>query len=326
MQAPEFWHRRGWEAAALAPAGLIVDLAGRWRRAHASPWVAPVPVVCVGNLIVGGAGKTPTVLALASWLRRRNVAVHLLTRGYGGALAGPVRVDPAIHDFLSVGDESLLLAQAAPSWVAQDRAAGAQAAIAAGAGLILMDDGLQNPSLHQDLRLIVVDGGYGFGNRRVLPAGPLRENLRRGLARADAAILIGEDRTGAAELLAELPLVRAFLKPRAPVTGRVLAFAGIGRPQKFFESLRAVGAEPVECASFPDHHAYREGEIAALLDRADATSARLVTTAKDAVRLPPGLRPRIAVLEVDLAWASEADAAVIEGLLDPLIASRTVRP
>ncbi|HVJ53761.1 MAG TPA: tetraacyldisaccharide 4'-kinase [Aliidongia sp.] len=315
MRAPEFWTRRGWESAALAPAAALFDTAGRIKRALATPWRAPVPVVCVGNLTVGGAGKTPVVLALAQAL---GVNVHLLTRGYGGSLAGPVRVDPARHDFRAVGDEPLLLARAAPTWVARDRAAGAKAAVAAGAGLILMDDGLQNPSLRQDLRLIVVDGGYGFGNGRVLPAGPLREDLRRGLARVHGAILVGDDRAGAGARLAGLPMARARLAPRNEIAGRVLAFAGIGRPRKFFETLEAIGAELVERVGFPDHHPYGAAEIEALLARAEALRATPVTTAKDAIRLPPGLRERVAVLEIELAWASVADEAAIMDLLTRL--------
>jgi tetraacyldisaccharide 4'-kinase len=314
MRAPEFWRRNGWAATALGPLGLLYDLAGRWRR-RATPWRAPVPVICIGNLVVGGAGKTPVVLALAKSLKQRGIAVHLLTRGYGGSSAGPLLVDPARHDFRSVGDEALLLAEAAPTWVARDRAEGARAAVAAGARLILMDDGLQNPSLHQDLKLIVVDGGYGFGNGRVLPAGPLREDLERGLARVHAAILIGENTAGAE--FAGQPVAKARLVPREGFSGRALAFAGIGRPEKFFDTLAALGAELVETVSFPDHHPYREGEIAALLQRAAAADAIAITTAKDRVRLPLALRDAVAVLRVDLGWASEADAASIESLLIP---------
>jgi tetraacyldisaccharide 4'-kinase len=317
MRAPEFWRGSGWAASALGPLGFLYDLAGRWRRRTTTPWRAPVPVICVGNLVVGGAGKTPVVLALAKVLSRRGVAVHLLTRGYGGSEAGPIRVDPARHDFRAVGDEALLLAEAAPTWVAHDRAAGAKAAAAAGARLILMDDGLQNPTLHQDLRLIVVDGGYGFGNGRVLPAGPLREDLRRGLARVHGAIVIGENRTDAR--FGALPVAHARLAPRGGFTGRALAFAGIGRPGKFFETLATLGVDLVETIDFPDHHPYRESEITALLDRANAAGAVAITTEKDRVRLPPALRDAVATLAIDLAWASEADAVLIEALSDGVV-------
>ena len=185
--APLFWEKPpGLLADLLLPIGTAWDIAGRLRRALSHSYRAPVPVLCVGNLVAGGAGKTPVALALSDWLRERGVAVHVVTRGYGGRLRGPLRVDPTRHDALAVGDEALLLALHAPCWVASDRAAGVRAAVAAGARAILLDDGFQNPAVAKTLGLIVVDAAYGFGNGRVIPAGPLRENLRGGLARADA--------------------------------------------------------------------------------------------------------------------------------------------
>ena len=174
MRAPEFWARDGGFAALLAPLGLSYDLAGRLHRALARPHSVPVPVICVGNLVAGGAGKTPLVIALVEALATRGQRAYCLTRGYGGCEAGPVRVDPAAHDAKRVGDEALLLARIAPTWVARDRAAGARAASAAGAGIIVMDDGFQNPHIAKDLSLLAVDGAYGFGNAKVMPAGPLR--------------------------------------------------------------------------------------------------------------------------------------------------------
>jgi len=221
----------------------------------------PVPVVCVGNLVAGGAGKTPVALALADWLVERGVPAHFVTRGYGGRLRGPMRVDPIRHDALAVGDEALLLALRAPCWVARARSAGVRAAVAAGAGAILFDDGFQNPTVDKTLALVVVDAAYGFGNGRVIPAGPLRENLRGGLARADAVVLVAGE--GDASDTERLLTARGMLTLRAvlaPVGAErligscVLAFAGIGRPEKFFATLRALGAVVVGARAFPDHH------------------------------------------------------------------------
>ncbi|GGF16112.1 tetraacyldisaccharide 4'-kinase [Aliidongia dinghuensis] len=324
MHAPEFWRRRGWPSLALTPAALAFGAAGRLRHALAHPATAPVPVLCVGNLVVGGAGKTPLVIELARLLGERGHRPHILTRGYGGALAGPVRVDPAEQDFRAVGDEALLLAAAAPTWVARDRPAGARAAAAAGAELILMDDGLQNPSLAKNLAFIAVDAGYGFGNGRVMPAGPLREPQRRGLERVQAAVLIGEDREGLGAILARrLPVARARLVPdgdAAPWRGRrAVAFAGIGRPQKFFDSLTDLGVDLVAGIGFPDHHAYRRDELADLIAQAERAEAAVVTTAKDWVRLPADLRPRVETLPVRLAWAGAEDQALIERLVLSLL-------
>ena len=324
MRAPEFWQHRGPLSTALLPAALLYDAIGSWRRRRARPAQAGVPVLCVGNLVAGGAGKTPLTLALAEELIRRGTAPAILTRGYGGSLAGPVRVDPARHGYRAVGDESLLLATAAPTYVARDRAEGARLAVAEGAEALLMDDGLQNRSLAQHVRLIAIDGGYGFGNGRVMPAGPLREGLDAGLARIHGAVLIGEDRFRLADTLARrLPLVRAALRPRADAAiwaGRkVLAFAGIGRPRKFFDTLAALGAELVVGKSFPDHHPFTAAEIAGLLAEAEAAQAVAVTTAKDRLRLPPGFADRIETLDVALCWTSDADRRIVETLIAPLL-------
>ena len=325
MQAPEFWRRRGWPAWALEPAAQTYAAAGALRRALAHPVRATVPVLCVGNLVAGGAGKTPVTLELARLLTAAGHRPHILTRGYGGALSGPVRVDPTSHDFRAVGDEALLLAAAAPTWVAHDRPAGARAAAAAGAELILMDDGLQNPSLIKDLALMVVDAGYGFGNGRVMPAGPLREPRPRGLARAQAAVLIGKDTAGfGADLARDLPVARARLVPSGDIAQwhgrRVVAFAGIGRPQKFFDSLIALGVELIAGIGFPDHHPYRPEEMTDLIGQAEQAGATAVTTTKDWVRLPADLRARVETLAVQLAWAGPDDEALIQRLIQPVLA------
>ncbi len=320
MRAPDFWTTNGRAAKLLAPASLAVDLAGRVRRGVVRPKRAPVPVICVGNLVAGGAGKTPVVLALIRLLRERGLGVHVLMRGYGGRERGPLRVDPETHGAAEVGDEALLAARQAPTWVARHRPAGAAAAAGAGAEAIVMDDGFQNPSLAKDLCLLVIDGDFGLGNGRILPAGPLREAPGRALARANAVILIGEDRAGVTGWLAgRRPLIWANLVPgpgAADLAGRrVVAFAGIARPEKFFATLEALGAEVVERHGFADHHPYRDQEIAALLDRAVQLNALAVTTEKDAVRLAPEQRAQVSVLPVNVEWR---DRSPVIGLLDGL--------
>jgi tetraacyldisaccharide 4'-kinase len=324
--APLFWEKPpGLIADLLLPASAVWNAAGRMRRALSHPYRAAVPVVCVGNLVTGGAGKTPVALALSTWLLQRNIPVHVVTRGYRGRLRGPVRVDAAHHDASAVGDEALLHAAHTVCWVARDRAAGVRAAVEAGARVILLDDGLQNPAIAKTLSIIVIDAAYGFGNRRVIPAGPLREGLGDGLSRADAIVLLATDgEVGCGEpmpIFDRRPMTSAVL---APVAGerlagaRLFAFAGIGRPQKFFATVRALGADLAGTRQFPDHHPFRAAEIDALRRDAERAGARLVTTAKDIVRVPPGLRAGIEVLEVEIRWS---DPEALDRLMMPVLRS-----
>ncbi len=321
MRAPEFWHRRESPLAALlAPLGGLYDRAGRLRASLARPLKLARPVVCVGNLTAGGAGKTPVALSLAAWFQAAGRTPHFLLRGYLGRLKGPLRVDPASHSFREVGDEALLLAATAPTWVSRDRAAGAARAAAAGADPVIMDDGLQNPWLAKDLSLLVVDGGYGFGNGRVIPAGPLRETLPHALARVQAAVVVGPDERRLAALLAgRLPLLEAELVPDAAARAlsgkRVLAFAGIGRPQKFFATLEELGCRVMRRYGFADHHAYSPDEIMRLVEEAASLGAEPVTTEKDLVRFPEEARAMVKTVSVRLAWR---EPAALDRLLRPL--------
>lgn len=316
-RAPEFWTRSGLVSDLLAPLGWAHAALSAARRGVTQATQVSVPVICVGNLTAGGAGKTPVVLSLAATLRARGRQPQILSRGYGGSLSGPLRVDAAQHTSQQVGDEPLLLAAAAPTWIGADRVASARAAIAAGAELLLLDDGFQNPALHYDRALVVIDGGYGIGNGRVIPAGPLREPVARALGRADAVVIIGDIPQPLA--LGDVPVLRARLVPVAAddlKNARVFAFAGIGRPAKFFASLREIGAEIAATREFPDHHPYAEGELDALDAIAQAKAAMLVTTEKDWVRLPPAWRGKIRALKVALHWD---DDTALDRILAPVL-------
>ncbi|HUW79959.1 MAG TPA: tetraacyldisaccharide 4'-kinase [Acidocella sp.] len=306
MRAPAFWAKRGLLALALSPLGLITAMVTA-RRVRKRGFAPGIKVICVGNAGVGGSGKTTVVLDL---LARLSGPKFALTRGYGGDLAGPVLVIKNLHGAADVGDEAMLLVAAAPTIVARDRAAGARLALAEGASVIVMDDGLQNPALAKTLSFLVIDGGYGFGNGLLLPAGPLREPVAAAAARCQAAILIGEDETGAlAALPPSLLVLRADLVPDSKERlGRrpVIAFAGIGRPEKFFRSVLALGAEIVAAHAFPDHHVYDAHDSARLLGEASTKGAVLVTTAKDFVKLPKALRQASLVVGVRLSWHDEA--------------------
>jgi len=317
VRAPDYWRRRTVTPFVLLPVSWLYSLAGALRQRLAKPWRAPVPVVCAGNLVAGGAGKTPLALALADRLMASGVQVHFLTRGYGGRQTGPLRVDSKKHTFRDVGDEALLLARLAPTWVAHDRRAGAAAAVEAGAQIIVMDDGFQNPALVKDLSFIAVDGGYGFGNGLVMPSGPLREPIARGLARADAVVLIGDDRSEARERIhRDLPVLRARFEPGPEgelMAGKsILAFAGIGRPDKFFDTLRALGAELVEAVPYADHYVYKPDDLMWMAEIAATLGTKPVTTLKDWVRLPEEARLMVDTLSVTLEFA---DTSALDKLL-----------
>ncbi|GIL41034.1 tetraacyldisaccharide 4'-kinase [Roseiterribacter gracilis] len=312
MKAPGFWeHPDSALATILSPLGALYALGTRLRLLQKPRWKAPVPVICVGNATAGGSGKTPVVMALARMFIEQNFKVHIITRGYGGSIAGPARVVPKMHTADAVGDEALLLANVAPTWVARDRVAAARMAIDRGARILLLDDGFQDPSLKKSLSLLVVDGGVGFGNGKAIPAGPLREFPRDALRRADALVLMGTDATGLTERVRGIPILRARLLPtyRPELAGKnVYAFAGIGRPKKFVATLQQMGARIVGFRAFADHHKFSKGEQAELKEAAKKVRATLVTTTKDAVRLPPSFAD---VVEVRASFYDPSALAMV---------------
>jgi tetraacyldisaccharide 4'-kinase len=328
MRPPDFWftlpERPGWPSRLLQPLASLYARATARRLSAGRPVRLPVPVICIGNLNAGGTGKTPTAILLTGLLSAHRPVI--VSRGYGGLRqAVPVRVDPQQHEAADVGDEPLLLAAFAPVIVGRARVAAGQAAVAAGAGVILLDDGNQDPSLAKDLSIIVIDAAVRFGNQRCLPAGPLREPPGPGLARADLVLIIGADadRPGArawlAALAPTLPVAEARLDPLRtgmPWAGlRALAFAGIGRPEKMFATLRALGAEVLETVALDDHQPVSAALFQRLSARAKALDARLVTTEKDAARLTPAQRAEVLVLPVRLTLT---DGAALKAALGRL--------
>lgn len=327
MQAPKFWYRsRSWQAILLSPLGVLYAWATARRQKNARPTQIDIPVICIGNLNVGGTGKTPTTIAIAQMLTSRGIPVHIVSHGYGGSLQAVTQVDPRIHTADETGDEPLLMAAFAPTWVANERVEGARAAQNAGADLILLDDGFQDPSLTKDLAIVVVDAARGFGNRRCLPAGPLREPVHVGLKRADAVISIGEPeaqsqfRERSADQAGRITHLTASLKPIEMgmpwAEGRYLAFAGIGNPEKFFATLRGLGAPLVRTVALDDHQKLARPMIQRLMKEAQSMNAQLVTTEKDAARLPADLRSGILSLPVRLEFD---DANALKTLLEPVL-------
>jgi tetraacyldisaccharide 4'-kinase len=294
MREPAFWHRPpSWTSSLLMPLGALYGWVAA-QRMQRKGLDAGIPVLCIGNYHVGGAGKTPMVLALANMLRDLGETPVVLSRGYGGRLRGPIRVDPQRHVAEDVGDEPLMLARTVAVVVAHDRVAGVALARSQGATVIVMDDGFQNPAVAKDASLIVIDSDRGLGNGCVLPAGPLRAPLPPQLAHTDALIVVGNGAAAkvvAATIAAQgKPVLSAHLEPdeasRAALRGkRVLAFAGIGDPARFFRTLRSSGVEVVVERGFPDHHPFSQSEVETLIADAKRDSLTLVTTEKDLARL-----------------------------------------
>lgn len=321
MRAPDFWSRRrpSLLALSLARLGALYGAFTAWRMAQPGLRVE-IPVICIGNFVVGGAGKTPAAIAIAGLLQGMGERVAFLSRGYRGAGgAGAIAVDPDVHRAETVGDEPLLLARIAPCFVARDRRLAARAAIAAGASVLVLDDGLQSPALAKDLSLAVVDGGAGFGNGLCAPAGPLRAAPARQLPHVSAVVFVdgvSDASLPAHRAVAGKPILNARLEPDPVVAANlrnqnVLAFAGIGRPGKFFATLEALGAHVIVARSYADHHAYSPTQLEALLTEAARHGLTPVTTQKDFVRLPGAFAAKVAALPVALRFDDEREVIAL---------------
>lgn len=302
MKTPKYWQSNSLISKLLAPIGMIYGAATQLRLKLTKSPKAEVPVICVGNITAGGTGKTPVSLSIAKMLANDMFHPIFVTRGYGGRLQN-VLVNNKKHTAHDVGDEPLLLANQAPVVVNADRYEGAKLAVKEGADVVIMDDGFQNPSLHKDLSFLVFDGQYGIGNGKIIPAGPLRETLKNGVKRADALIILGKDKHNLAEKC-NLPVFFGHTEPLpTAISGqKVLAFAGIGHPQKFYHTLVSQGFEVAETIDFPDHHFYSHEELEKIVQKAKQLNAEIYTTSKDFVKIPPSMHKYINVLEVAVVW------------------------
>jgi tetraacyldisaccharide 4'-kinase len=317
MQKPDFWTKCGLLSNSLIPASWLYNTISKGARSRVCSWKAPIPVICIGNLTMGGTGKTTVAISICEKLVASGQNPHFLSRGYGRKNASTMKVDLTKHDISDVGDEPLLLAKFAPVWVNKDRVTAAKRACSEGATCIIMDDGFQNPGLFKDYSFLVFDGPYGIGNGRIFPAGPMREHLRDGCDRADTAVIIGKD-LGLISQTLTLPIANAEILPEKPLDlsdRKVAAFAGIGRPEKFFQTLREMGADLILKKSFPDHHCFSKMEIENLLLQASEVASDLYTTEKDYVRLPPEFQQLIKKVPIKLVWE---DPGIIDQALNGL--------
>ncbi len=325
MRAPWFWREQTLAARAvtlgLAPIAALYDAGQRARQRMTAPKQAPVPIICIGNATLGGVGKTPFAMALKGLLG--SDAIHFLTRGYGGTLLGPMRVHPSAHDAGEVGDEALVLARYGSVWVAKDRPAGAAAAAKAGAELIIMDDGFQNPTIEKTVSILLIDAAGADGNGKTFPAGPYREPLARARARADIIVYVGGDELAATTAAQEnnSPFAAWLAPDNPPEQAHVVAFCGIGQPQKFYATLKAAGFDIAEAASFPDHHRFSDQDLYALAQISAAKGAALITTEKDYVRLPDDFRTNVLVLPVVMKLNQPA---LLVETIKTIIASKAV--
>lgn len=307
MKAPQFWYEPNtWKAKFLYPLGYFYNLLTLLRGKLAKPQSYSCLTICIGNLNVGGTGKTPTTIALAQHFLKKGLQVHVVSRGYKGKFQGTFLVDPQKHKSDEVGDEPLLMSEFTSVWVSNKRKNGIAAAENAGAQIVLLDDGFQDPSFHKDFSLIVVDGEKGFGNKKCMPAGPLRENIVQGFKRADALVIVGQRIYKFDTFPTHLKIIHSTLKPIETgmnwKEGKYLAFAGIADPSKFFKTLRSLGANLIDCVALSDHKKL-DGQVLKRLERkANSAHAQLVTTEKDAVRLSNTYRKKVLSLPVRIEF------------------------
>ncbi len=309
MKTPRFWKDKNLISTLLLPLGWVYSGLTAARLKFKKSGKVNIPVICLGNITAGGSGKTPTAITLTKRLQKKGYHPYFVSRGYGGKLSGIILTKDSTYSAAEVGDEPLILSSIAPVSINPDRYQAALKAQEHGADMIIMDDGFQNPSLKKDISILIIDGGFGFGNQHPIPAGPLRENLQSGLKRANAALIIGEDKTNCAQEMKNLPLFHGKIKEIEPQTKptQVIAFAGIGRPEKFYQSLENCGMNIISRHDFPDHHFYTEKELQSLLNEAQEKKAELYTTAKDIVKIPLPLRPKFNVLEIEIEIEKEQE-------------------
>lgn len=303
MRTPSHWQNKNWLSLLLYPISCCYALATFFRLKMHKPYKSGVPVICIGNLTAGGVGKTPVAASIAQILKANGFNPFFVSRGYGGTLDHAL-VNINIHSASEVGDEPLLLARIAPVVINPRRDQAAKEAIENGADIIIMDDGFQNPYLYKNKSFLVIDGATGLGNQMPIPSGPLREFINQGIKRANGIIILGEDKHNCAAIAPHLPLIKGKIVPKLPPehTNDVIAFAGIGRPAKFYQSLKDCGFNIVKTFDFPDHHFYTNEELNEIIIQSENLGAKIYTTGKDIVKIPHKLLPHFNVLDIEIEW------------------------
>ena len=314
LKTPNFWFKKdSFLITILYPLSKLYIFFSKLRHQKTKAVSLKTPLICVGNATVGGAGKTPTSIAIAKLLKNLNLKPGFLTRGYGGETKGPFRVNALYHTAKQMGDESLILAQHTPTYVAKDRAKGGQKMDGLNLDALIMDDGYQNPSLKKDISFLVIDGQTGFGNDHVFPAGPLREPVEDAVERADALVIIGSPSDNVSKVLSttSVPIFPATVKSLFPENidkeTKLIAFSGIAFPDKFFNSLKDNGYHLLKKIPFADHHFYTEKDFSNLREKARSVGAKLITTEKDYVRLTKAQKKYVSYVPIELCWKNKKE-------------------
>ncbi len=315
FKAPKFWSKNdSYCSRLLSPIAKLYDIASKIKMNSVTPEKVNVPVVCVGNVVLGGAGKTPTVELVHNIIKQHNLTPHILTGGYGGYLKNVVRVDTTKHSYLQVGDEALLSAAICPTWVGSNRIASADAAILSGANVLIMDDGFQNNCIHKDFKILVVDSGQAFGNEMIFPSGPLRESVESGIKKSDIVLIIGPNNPQLEEKIltiqSGIPIFNAVMEVCSNndlhPSDKIIGFCCLGYPPKFHKTLQDLNLQIVDFIAFSDHHPYTITEIQKLIKASQNTGAKLVTTRKDYIKIPDVFKPEISVIDIKLSFTKNS--------------------
>ena len=308
LNRPKFWKTSNLLAKILTPLSFIYLVLFFCRKYLSRRRKVNIPVICIGNITAGGAGKTPVAISIAKFLISKDLKPHFLTRGYKGKLKGPTLVSNK-HSSADVGDEPILLSEVAPTWVSKNKIQGAKSALKSDADIIIMDDGLQNNTIHKDLSILVIDGGYGFGNNKLIPAGPLRESVKSSSTKIDFIVFVNDPAKNVKMDLSvfKCPILQSNIETIADdidLNKKFSAFCGIARPEKFFASLKKIGINLTFSKSFPDHHRYSEDEIMRLIEDSNIDNSLILTTKKDWVRIPEQAKLMVHFLDCKIKFQS----------------------
>lgn len=318
LRQPNLWQNKSIASSLLLLFSSLYYAISNLRKYITHPYKPSIPTICIGNITVGGAGKTPIAISIGNFLKKEGYNITYLSKGYKGKLDGPLVVTKE-HSAIEVGDEPLLLAKIARTVISKNRKAGIKfIEDSLEADLIIMDDGLQNPTIEKHLSILVVDGTFGLGNRRIFPAGPLRETVRSALKKTDTIVIIGDDKQKSFKNLTK-NIVNVEIKPinkKSNNKGKFIGFAGIGNPDKFFKTLEGLKYDLIESVAFEDHHIYTNEDIEKLINKAAKAGAKLITTSKDIVKIDPEIAKNIQVLEIEIDWGS---TEILKNILSPVL-------